>query len=523
MLYQLFGFFDLEPMKKLNFTLAILLIAVIIITLYKSCAPRAISEGGVVTIPEDIDFVAALDLPKFLEESDFENLQNSTFFKDYLSNSAAENPVFIDLIKNPRESGIDFLHNTYYALDFDQSNRNEHFASVIFTLDKANNFNSIVEKHYKNNVKNGDGFNYILIDKLTTIGWNESFAIFGSSDMFIDLEEKLEYFFHTNPSSSILENQKFVTAMNAEKDLSFWLSTSSFINDKQLLREYGAAEIPTEILEDNYITGYLDFGKGEMDGKMKFDFKDELQDVFKNYFNTNMESDFFKFIPKRNIGFLISSSLNLPGIYNYKTENRMVRAGVDQLLSYKDLTTDELFRTFGGDMFAASYREDPREKASLLLGTKFYNRNLLDKLLNLGIKAEYLEKESSNIYRWLSTSRDSSSFKINFPDGYPRLVIVDDNLLFMTDAANYNRILNGGYRSSEVLDRYTVETIENQMISGIFNADVMTNVPGSKEDIFEKVNFSFNKEEMSFTLDFVDDETYALKQLIHKSLNNSSG
>lgn len=509
-------------MKKINLTLAILLIAVIIITLYKSCSPRVISESGVVTIPEDIDFVAALDLPKFLEESDFKELQTSDFFKDYLSNSASENPVFIDLIKNPEESGIDFMHKTYYALDYDQSNRNEHFAGVIFTLQNSNNFNSIVKKHYSGNIRTADGFNYILIDKLTTIGWNNHFAIFGSSDMFIDLEDKLEDFFHTNPSSSILENEKFVAAINAERDLSFWLSTSAFINDKELLREYGAGDIPSEILEDNYITGYLDFGKGEMEGKMLFDFKDELQDVFNNYFNSNMESDFFGFIPKRNIGFLISTSLNLPGIYNYKTENRLVRSGVDQILAYKDLTTDELFRTFGGDLFAASYRENPLDKASLLLGTKFYNRNLLNKLLNLGVKAEYLEKETDDIYKWLSTSKDSSSFKINFPDGHPRLVIVDDNLLFMTDAANYNRILNGGYRSSEVLDKSTIAEIENQMISGIFNADVMTNVPGKKDDIFEKVDFSFNKEEMKFTLNFKDKKTYALKQLIHKSINTQS-
>ena len=341
-------------------------------------------------------------------------------------------------------------------------------------------------------------------------------------DLFIDLEDKLGEFFHTKASSSILENKSFVNAIDADKDLSFWLSTSSFINDKQLLREYGAADIPTEILEDNFITGYLDFGKGTLEGKMQFDFKDELQEVFENYFNKEMESDFFGFIPKRNIGFLISTSLNLPGIYNYKTENRLVRSGVDQLLGYKDLSTDELFRTFGGDLFLASYRDSPTDKATLLLGTKFYNRNLLDKLLNLGVKADYLEKESDDIYRWMSTSRDSSSFKINFPDGYPRLAIVDDNLLFMTDGANYNRILNGGYRNSEIFDRSTIQEIENQMISGIFNAHVMTNVPGAKDDIFEKVDFSFNKEEMKFSLEFKDKKTYALKQLIYKSINSSA-
>lgn len=506
-------------MKKLNLTLTLILLVVVIITFYKSCSPKEISKSGVVTIPQDIDFVAALDLPKFLEESDFENLQSSTFFKDYLSNSSAENPVFIDLIRNPVQSGIDFMHNSYYALDFDQSNRNEHFAGVIFTLNNPRNFASIVKKHYKNNIKSAEGFNYILLDKLTTIGWNESFAIFGSADMFIDLEDKLAEFFNTKPSFSILENEIFLKAINAGKDLSFWLATSSFINDKELLREYGAADIPLEILEDNFITGHLDFGRGEMEGKMNFEFKEDLKDVFENYFNSSEESDFFNFIPKRNIGFLISTSLNLPGIYNYKTESRVIRAGIDKFLSSKNFYIDDFFRTFGGDLFAVSYRENSIEKVSLLLGTKFYNRNLLNKYLDIGVRANYLDKQSDDIYRWLSTSRDSSSFKINFPDGYPRIAIVDDNLLFMTDATNYNRILNGGYKDSEVLDRLTINQIENQMISGIFNADVMTNIPGKKEDIFEKVDFSFNREGMKFSLQFKDKKTYALKQLIINSLN----
>ena len=44
-------------------------------------------------------------------------------------------------------------------------------------------------------------------------------------------------------------------------------------------------------------------------------------------------------------------------------------------------------------------------------------------------------------------------------------------------------------------------------------------IPGKKEDIFEKVDFSFNREGMKFSLQFKDKKTYALKQLIIKSLN----
>ena len=505
-------------MSRVNKILIALIAIVLILITYKKCSQNTDSRSGMEIIPEDIAFVAALDIPKFLKKSQLEDIQQTDVMSNYLSEASAENPIFTDIIKEPLKSGIDFRRNTYYALDYDETNNKEHFAGLILSLKDAGKFNSLTKKHFAKNIKSGNGFDYITLDRVTIVGWNDDFVIFGSSDMFINLDEKMEYFFATEKENSIINNENFLEAINSGKDLSFWLHTTPYLNDKALLKSYGAGNIPTEVLEGNHITGFINFGKGEMEGDVSFDFKPEMDQVFKNYFNDNTESDFSKYIPKNNCGFAFSASLNLPGIYNYRLGDRELQNSVDRILATKGITTNELFRTFGGDMFAASYRERPGEKASLLCGTKYYNRRLLDEFLDLGVQAEYLIKESNDVYTWTGTSRDSSSFKINFPDGFPRLAVADDVVFFITDVKNYNRILDGGYNRNEMMSTDLQTAFKEKMVAGVFDMDVMTNTGNKEQDIFEKCTFSFDKKAMKFKLDFKNKDVYALKLLMNQGL-----
>lgn len=506
-------------MSKTNKVLVIAVAIGIVLLLFKTCSKTSSSKSGMYIIPDDIAFVAALDLPKFLKKSQVQELTESDIMSNYLSDASSQNPVFIDLVQNPLKSGIDFRQNTFYALDYDESNRREHFAGLVMSLKNSSDFESIVKKHYSKKIKSGKGFEYVLIDKITILGWSNDYVIFGSSDMFISIKDKMEKFFTTDQSSSILHNEKFMAAIESGKDLSFWLSTTPFLNDKELLRSYGAANIPSDVLRDNYITGYINFGKGEMDGKVSFDFKEEMDEVFANYFNQEMETDFSKFLPKNNAGFALTSTLNFPGIYNYKLGEREIQRSVDKLLATKGITTQQMFRTFGGDMFIASYRSNIREKASLVVGTKYFNRPLLDEFIDLGVQAEYLVKESDDVFKWTSTKQDSSSFNITFPDGYPRLIVVDDILLFVTDLNYYYRILDGGYKRNEMFDSKTKELLSSNMAAGIFDMDIMTNTQNPNEDMFEKCRFSFDKEKLEFNLTFKEKEVYALKTLIEKSFD----
>lgn len=506
-------------MSKTNKILVAAIIIALVLLLFKTCSKTNSSKSGIFIIPDDIAFVAALDLPQFLKKSQVQELSESDIMSQYLSDASSQNSVFTDIVKNPLESGIDFRQNTFYALDYDEKNRKQHFAGLVMSLKNSGDFENIVREHYSNKIKSGKGFQYVLIDKITIIGWSNDFVIFGSSDMFIGLKEKMEKFFVTDQSSSILNNEKFIAAIESGKDLSFWLSTTPFLNDKELLRSYGAADIPSEILKDNYITGYIDFGKGEMDGKIMFDFKEEMNEVFANYFNEKMETDFSKYLPKNNAGFVLTSTLNFPGIYNYKLGGREIQNAVDRLLIKKGITTQQMFRTFGGDVFLASYRSNLKEKASLVVGIKYFNRPLLEEFIELGVQSEYLIKESDDVFKWTSTSQDSSSFNITFPDGYPRLLIVDDILLFVTDLNYYYRILDGGYKRNEMMDKSIREQLKSNMVAGVFDMDIMTNTQNINEDIFEKCKFSFDKEKLEFELTFKHKEVYALKTLIEKGFD----
>lgn len=505
-------------MSRVNKILLLVIAIVVLLLVYKKCSINSQSVSGISIIPEDIAFVATLDIPKFLKKSQIAEIEESDIVSTYLSDASSQNPVFIEMVKNPLNSGIDFRQNTFYALDYDENNKNEHFAGLILSLNDASKFENIVRTHYPKKIKSGKGFEFVQIDKVTIIGWNDQHVIFGSSDMFISLEEKMSQFFVTQPSNSIVNNKNFLEAINVGKDLSFWLSTTPFLNDKALLRSYGAANIPTDILKDNHITGYIDFGKGKMEGKVKFDFKPEMDEIFTNYFNDESQSDFSQYMPKNNCGFALTTSINIPGIYNYRLGDREIQNAVDKLLATKNLTTNQLFRTFGGDLFVSSYREKLTESASLLIGTRFQNRPFLNEILDIGVKAEYLIKESDDIYKWTSTSRDSSAFNITFDDGYPRLIIKDDVLFFISDVKHYFRINDGGYKSNEMMDRATVEAFRSNMMAGFFDMNVMTHSQYVKEDIFEKCKFSFDKEKLDFEINFKDKEVFALKTLINKSL-----
>jgi hypothetical protein len=252
-----------------------------------------------------------------------------------------------------------------------------------------------------------------------------------------------------------------------------------------------------------------------MTGDLDFDFKEELKDDFQNYFNTENTSDFSNYFPSTNQGFIISTSLNIPGIYNHKLDDPIVKDALDGLLSRQGISTDELFRTFGGDMAVASYRDNAYEKASLLFATKYYNKGLLNKFLQLGEKSEYLIKETPQLYKVTATQQDSSAFNITFPDGYPRIFLTDEILFYITNANHYNRISRGGYRRSERIDSKMQEVLNSNMIAGHFDMDVMVNEPG-KKSLFEDCDFSFDDEGMAFKLNFKNKNISALKQLIER-------
>lgn len=484
--------------------------------LVKVLSPR-MSEQTVAIIPNDVAMVFTIDCPQIMMESDFSSIRKSSSYLSYIRKASLENPIFAEIIRDPINSGIAVNGDVFFAYDKDTSGRGEDFSALIVPLRNSDAFEEIVKtrKRSSKTILREGSYSYYEVDQLTAIAWNEQNVIFGSSNAFMSLVGKMERFFSTQPSRSVISDAEFRKVMDSDADIAFWISTSAYVNDKAVLEKFALSNFPRDILSGNYITGSVNFGKGDIEGSAQFTFRDELRGGFDNFFREESMSEVLDYLPATDLSLLLSTSLNLPKIFHRGLDDPQLKLKIDEILGKRDMSVEDLFRIFTGNVTLATYSDPASETPTLALVMEIDNPDKFNKLIRVGLSEGILIKEGEDIYRLYAEggSVNSGGTAVSFPDGMIRAMIKGDHLFLVSSERIFNGLIAGKVPPQERIDPLITEQFRSSFIAGYSDLTALPGTGGRQKLDMRSVAFRLDNRELRFRLDLSDPDQYALKDI----------
>ncbi|MFN7120349.1 MAG: DUF4836 family protein, partial [Saprospiraceae bacterium] len=199
--------------KRARIWIITILLLIIIITIgYCTFFSGKIGKGASI-IPNDVTAVVSVAIPRIATQLNFDKIQRSEQYQASIAQAVAQNPVFAEIMRNPRQAGINYFESFFIVYTRNPVNITEDFTAIIFSLSNANAFEKVVNKATLETKNNNGNFTSVHIDRLTTVGWNRQFAIFGASDVVLDLDANLRKFFATPANRSVAKEPSFAQAM----------------------------------------------------------------------------------------------------------------------------------------------------------------------------------------------------------------------------------------------------------------------------------------------------------------------
>lgn len=473
--------------------------------------------GGAAIIPDDAAIVLALDLPKILRQIDFNNLQTSDRYQASLTQAALNNPVFAEVLRDPQAAGVNLVDPAFMVYRKNPESPEEDLSTVIFSLSDQSSFEQAVRRATLVDWNNNRNFTSVHLDRLTTVGWDNDYAVFGTADNSFDLDEALAVYFNTAPTRSIASDPTFQQCMEQNGELLFWVAFTPLAGDQEITSKMGFGGVSMELLKDNHVIGNLDFTRGKIDGVAKFLFKKELANHFNNFFNDSFEADFSPFVADRGRLATFFASINLRGIFNYYVSNRGAKEAVEKLLQQEGIDIEEFFRVFGGDLVLVLYQSDETAQPAPILGTRVYRPDRFQSYLDNLVAANRLQQRGQGVYATsVRPTIDSASVNPAEVLNY-HLVVQDGEYVFFTnDPTQIQVIAQGGYAGGQQLSRNVTSNIDNNLIYGEMDFTHISMNPEMAD--WEKMEVSFNKENIQFELILKDKTTNALEKLLQNEL-----
>lgn len=479
------------------------------------CSLGGKTHDGAALIPREAALVMAIDLPQMVGKVNFEILKRSEKLQVDLAEAAVENPVLAEIVRDPAEAGIDFYQPAFAAYIKNPYRPEEDFSAIIVKLKDKNAFEKVINRSTLQEKKKNDRFTSVQIDRLTQVGWNNSFAIMGASDLLLDLDEMLDRFFSLRSEESVLSEPSFQQAISQKGDFLFWVSTTGLMADEKLLNNYGLKGLPAEFISGNYIIGNLRFTKGKMSGLANFLFKPEVEARFDNFFTDKFNADFSTFIADEGRQGTFLFSLNLPGIYHYSISDADIRNGLESWLANNGVEIDDLLRLFGGDFAIVNYERDGIGKTGSVLATNIYRPDLLQRYLDIMVQSELILPVREGLYATKlkqSVSDTTKAPPAQDPLSY-HLIAQDDKLFFTDDPLIIEAVMKGGYAPQLQMKENANALMAGNFFHGQVLFDEKTNAAGDL-DPFESLVFKLSKKQLDFTVTLKDKSASALETIL---------
>jgi hypothetical protein len=468
-------------------------------------------------IPEDAVFVARANLPVLLEKMDFEQIKNSPQFRESMENLTLQNPILADVLQNTEQSGVDISQAAYSYIQLDPENINEAFSAAVISLTDAASFGQLIQQNAEaGSVEEKEGFTAWKENKTTIVAWNDSYALFGTSQRFLDLDERAKQVLNQENAASIADNKDLRKAFGSSHDISLWFTSNPFADAPQAQLALGLAEFEADALKDNYIHGYIDFEEGKVVGKLLPYLQKGLTKDIDKLFNNELATDFSSYISPNRSLLLLTAALNTDGLNEVLQARTQAKGFLEFGLKRYGLSLTDITSALGGDVLFSTLTND-ENRVSGLFATNITNEETFGKLLQAGVEQGVLLQEDESTYAIRQIGFNQGELTISFDDGLARL-LVKDGLAFISGDKNLLETMkNGGFAKAEQASSSTWKTMASQIFWATLDLD---NINARKmgasfdDDKVSEVKAQAGRNEVDFTIEMIEKTKNSLEVLM---------
>ncbi len=410
-------------------------------------------------VPENAYSVGRININSLMDKSDFENMKNMEFYQEMISEAEEKGEVVADILRNPKNSGIDLGDYAYFFSSDRSDNGKNQFSGLVFKLNDAAQFEKLVAAKEDINIKTEEGYKYAKTGNKAVVGWTGNLAVVGGGEGR-DLQSDLVTIFNTKRENSIANNSNLTDFLREEHDISLWMGSDAYAKriynsmQKQLI----LMGISQKDLKENYVNSYADFEDGAIVGHSAYMLKSALTKDLNMVFGNEVKTDFSKYMPGEGLGTALSFRMDFRGLQQLLKEKGF-GGFINMGLSEYGLKTEDFGETFDGDVMIAAYDNGGEKSPSSLIMMNIKDDQHLSKFFELGEKMNILEKQGNNEYEIKGTAGaldkmlDKSKSPRRFKNGTSNAkLVVRDNMIFITDREDiFSKVKSGGYaRSGQV-------------------------------------------------------------------------
>lgn len=466
-------------------------------------------------IPQQAATVVRVDIPTLMEKADFESLRKSQMYLESVSEAWEENPTLAKVMENPDLSGIDLQKNAYLFMEVETENPREAFTGILLSLSDDNQFEGLVKTEA--DVSSKGSFRYAMGDSDRIVAWTKDYALFGTSNGQINLVDKVKSIFETKENESVAALKELQKAFAETHDFSLWFNSNPLSESPDIQMGLSLAEMDPDALKDNYITAYLDFLDGRIEGVANLDLTAKLTKDLNKIFNDQIKTDFSKYLPNDQVALLMTNAINIRGIDEVLSARSQSKGFLEFAVKEYGFTVKDIRETFGGDIALAAVGQEGTDKKVGLFATNILDTKLLDTLLNIGVEKEFLEKERDNQYKMkvMRFGNSDNLFQITFDDGAPRLLIKDNILFICGDEMWLEKLENGGFPSKDRLKGDLLAKSTQNLFFAFFNANALRSMNHEfKDNSVKDLDIQVSRKKAQLNIRMNEEKINALKAMI---------
>ena len=385
-------------------------------------------------VHEDATFILGINLANVLEELSFFELVKTRVFKEKLQPSYRDNFLFSKLIEDPILAGVNTSSKAIFVLDVGNNDKEIYTASYIplLSIDK---FKSFIATNWKGKIIEKDSYTYIKINDGSSLAWNENIAVFLTSNHTFDKLGMLNRVFNERKKKYFDEQEQFLKEFNQfSSDFYFWADLASY-GRNQLHATGKPGEINSRLLDDNYLSGNVDFGQGFIDANIHTKLNPTIEKFVQSLFNKKTTSGIFKYLPdNRQKSFQAGLSLNFNGILNLMLTSKDLKLQARDSLAAYGLIIDDFDQAFTGNTSFVAYPNDTTYKNSIALGLEIKDKTHFFKIIEVMQDLGKIIPEEGGTYKMVGGAY-VPFFPIYFtyPDFKQRMIVKGNMVFFSAD------------------------------------------------------------------------------------------
>lgn len=317
-------------------------------------------------IPEEANVVAVVDLYSILKKSKLEDLKDLDLYKAFRKNFRGDDKKllksFEDIVEDPSVTGIDLKSDIFsFVINED---RDERFLCFSAVVDEKEVFSEFIEDFVddldlKEDTEEKELYQYMLIENRSSysaeeryeaaIAWDENKVVF-LFPMSYSSKKNVEFFvedlMELKGKDQLIANEKFDEFYSNKKDISLWLSSNLFEDERDFKQLQEVIDID---IEDNAFCTYLSFNDNEISIEGTLQPNKEILKLIEDnsLFDKEFNQELLNYLPKT--GFITSSiALNMDSYYNLLKENEFFDKANDEVNRELEIDIKDVFKSFKG-------------------------------------------------------------------------------------------------------------------------------------------------------------------------------